>query len=146
MLYSLWLESEQTECAVSLHCVVVYILAFFFFLLSNLQEIVVKIVTKKLGEKYHKKKAVVKVKGCKWKHVALVKLFWYQMTSEILFHCGSCSALSHHWQGLKCHLNCTGTYSGQEVNLWICLMSFTQWSFLKYGFVVHILPLLTHPP
>uniref|UniRef100_A0A8C0BLC7 Kin17 DNA and RNA binding protein n=1 Tax=Buteo japonicus TaxID=224669 RepID=A0A8C0BLC7_9AVES len=33
---------------------------FFFFLLSNLQEIVVKIVTKKLGEKYHKKKAVVK--------------------------------------------------------------------------------------
>lgn len=26
------------------------------------QEIIVKIVTKKLGEKYHKKKAVVKVK------------------------------------------------------------------------------------
>ncbi|NXW04719.1 KIN17 protein, partial [Fregetta grallaria] len=38
-----------------------YILAFyFFFSFRTFQEIIVKIVTKKLGEKYHKKKAVVK--------------------------------------------------------------------------------------
>ncbi|XP_057232611.1 DNA/RNA-binding protein KIN17 isoform X1 [Malurus melanocephalus] len=48
-------------------------------------EIIVKIVTKKLGEKYHKKKAVVKVRwaiGNMWHFW----LFWCQVTPEDLFH------------------------------------------------------------
>lgn len=48
----------NTELRVSCFCLCI---SFFSFLFPLLQEIVVKIVTKKLGEKYHKKKAVVKV-------------------------------------------------------------------------------------
>lgn len=82
LYYCLCLESEQPECAISLDCVVVYFCILLFVSIQIFQDIIVKIITKKLGEKYHKKKAVVKVK---YANVAFFRLFWDQITSQVLF-------------------------------------------------------------
>lgn len=58
--------------AISLDCVVVYFCILLFVSIQIFQDIIVKIITKKLGEKYHKKKAVVKVK---YANVAFFRLF-----------------------------------------------------------------------